>query len=97
VRLEIYVRPGASKTAVGGEHGGVLVVRVAEPAEGGRATKAALGALADALGVPRRFVTLARGATSRRKVVDVVAEHLEPGSVSRTVSQLRGTSSAEGD
>jgi uncharacterized protein YggU (UPF0235/DUF167 family) len=89
VRLEIYVRPGASKTAVGGEYGGALVVRVAEPAEGGRATQAALDAVADALGLPRRSVALARGATSRRKIVDIVAEHLEPGSVSRIVSQLR--------
>ena len=56
---------------VGGEHGGALVVRVAAPAVDGRATEAALTAVAGALGVRRRQVTLVSGATSRTKVVDV--------------------------
>jgi uncharacterized protein len=67
MRLEIHVRPGASTTIVGGEHDGALVVRVVESADEGRATKAALKAVAKALGLPRRSVTLVRGATSRRK------------------------------
>ena len=71
VRLSIHVRPGASRTAVGGDHDGALVVRVVEPAERGRATDAALCALAAALGIPRRAVTLERGATNRNKVVDI--------------------------
>jgi uncharacterized protein YggU (UPF0235/DUF167 family) len=75
VRIEIHVRPGASATAVGGEFDGALVVRVVERPDRGRATDAALGALADALSLPRRSVRLVRGATSRRKVVDLdVAE-----------------------
>ncbi len=71
MRLEIHVRPNASRTEVGGTHDGILVVRVAAPPDAGRATDAALGALADALGVPRRTVALVRGATSRRKLVEV--------------------------
>lgn len=71
MRLEIHVRPGASQAGVGGGHDGALVVRVVEPADRGRATAAALRAVADALGVPRRSVALVRGATSRRKVVAV--------------------------
>jgi uncharacterized protein len=71
VQVEIHVRPGASRACVGGEHDGALLVRVAEPADRGRATAAALRAVADALEVPRRSVTLVRGATSRRKVVEV--------------------------
>jgi uncharacterized protein YggU (UPF0235/DUF167 family) len=71
VRVTIRVRPGAGRTAVRGEHDGALVVRVAARAVDGRATEAALAAVAEAFGVRRRAVTLVTGATSRTKVVDV--------------------------
>lgn len=71
MRVSIRVRPGASRTRVGGEHAGALVVAVGARAVDGAATEAALAALADALGVRRRHVRLVTGATSRDKVVDV--------------------------
>jgi uncharacterized protein (TIGR00251 family) len=71
VRITIRVRPGASRTAVGGCHDGALVVKVGEQAVDGQATAATLKALSKALGVPRRSVVLVSGATSRTKVVDV--------------------------
>ena len=75
MRVEIYVRPSASATVVGGEYGGAMVVRVVEPPDQGRATDAALRAVADALAIPGRAVTLVRGRTSRRKVVDIEVTH----------------------
>jgi len=71
VRIAIRVRPGASRTRVGGSHGGRLVVAVNARAVDGAATAAALEALADALGVRPRHVALLAGATSRDKVVEV--------------------------
>lgn len=71
VRFTIRVRPGSARTAVGGEHDGALIVRVTARAVDGRATEAALAAVAEALGVKRRAVTLVSGATSRTKIVDV--------------------------
>ncbi|MBU4213314.1 MAG: DUF167 domain-containing protein [Actinobacteria bacterium] len=71
MNIEIRVRPGASRTRVGGEHAGRLVVAVQPRAVDGAATEGALRALADALGVRRRHVNLVRGATSRDKVVAV--------------------------
>ena len=71
MRVTIRVRPGAGRTQVGGEHAGALLVRVSAPAVDGRATEAALAAVAGAFGVRRRAVTLVSGATSRTKVVDV--------------------------
>ena len=41
----------------------------------GRATDAALRAVADALSISRRAVTLVRGTTGRRKVVDIEVTH----------------------
>jgi len=77
VRITIRVRPGAARTRVGGRYGsgpdGALVVAVAERAVDGAATGAALAALARALGVPTRAVTLVAGQRSRTKIVDVDA------------------------
>ncbi|MFZ2015803.1 MAG: DUF167 domain-containing protein [Nocardioides sp.] len=71
MRVTIRVRPGSGRTVVGGSYDGALVVRVGERAVDGRATEAALSALASALGVRRREVALVTGATSRTKVVEV--------------------------
>ncbi len=71
MRVVVRVRPGASRTIVGGSHDGALVVRIDTQAVDGRATEAALLALAKAFGVRRRAVTLVSGAISRTKVVDV--------------------------
>lgn len=67
----MWVRPGAARTAVGGEHDGALIARVAARPVGGQATEAALAAVAAAFGVRRRDVTLVSGAVSRTKIVDI--------------------------
>ena len=71
LRIPIRVRPGASHPGVGGAVGGRLQVRVSARAVDGRATEAALAAVADAFGVRRSAVTLLQGATTRDKVVAV--------------------------
>lgn len=71
MRVRVHVRPGSSRTAVGGEHGGALVVRVTARAVDGKATAAVLRAVAEAFGVSASAVTLVQGATSRQKLVEV--------------------------
>ena len=71
MRLAIRVKPGSARTSVGGRHGDSLVVAVTARAVDGKATEAALRAVADAFDVRRRDVTLVTGATSRDKVVEV--------------------------
>ncbi len=71
MRLTIRVRPGSARPRLGGEQAGALVVRVSARAVGGKATEAALAAVAGAFGVPRSAVTLVTGAASRTKIVDV--------------------------
>jgi uncharacterized protein YggU (UPF0235/DUF167 family) len=71
VRIAIRVRPGASRTVVGGSYDGALVVRVGERAVDGKATAAALKAVAKTLQVPARDVLLVAGAASRTKTIEV--------------------------
>jgi len=74
-RIAVRVRPGASRTRVGGRYdavpGPALVVAVTARAVDGRATAAVLEAVAGAFGVRRRQVRLVSGATSRDKVLEL--------------------------
>lgn len=71
MRVDIRVRPGASRTQVAGSHADRLVVAVGARAVDGAATEAALAAVADAFGLRRRQVTLVTGLTSRDKTVEL--------------------------
>ena len=84
VRFALWVRPGSARPGVGGEHNGALVVRVSAPAVGGQATEAALTAVAAALGVRRRAVTLIAGASSRTKIIQV--EDADQGALNRLLA-----------
>jgi len=61
-------RPGLLGRSTDGER---LRIAVSEPAEGGRANRAACAALAKALGVPASAISLVVGAASREKTLHV--------------------------
>jgi len=67
--LHVRLQPRASRTEVVGERGGAVVIRVTAPPIDGRANAALCELLAERAGVPRRAVTVVRGASSRDKVV----------------------------
>ena len=71
VVLEVLVQPRASRTRAVGEHDRRLKVQLAAPPVDGEANAALVEFLADALGVRRADVTIARGETGRRKTVRV--------------------------
>ena len=72
MRITVRVRPGASRTRVGGRWGDeVLVVAVTARAVDGRATAAVCAAVAEAFGVRPREVTVVTGERSRTKVLEV--------------------------
>lgn len=77
VRVAIRVKPGSARPKVGGRHQDAIVVAVSPRAVDGKATEAALRAVAAAFGVRRRDVTLVTGATSRDKVVEIDADPAE--------------------
>jgi len=69
--ITLRVTPSASRDAVAGWQGDVLRLRVAAPAQRGKANEAVLRLLAAALGIERRRLRIVRGHTSRQKVVSV--------------------------
>ena len=71
VRLRLRVSPGGPAERVVGRHGDGWKVRVAAPAEDGKANEAVLRLLAASLDLPRRDVTLVSGHAARDKVVAV--------------------------
>jgi hypothetical protein len=83
--VAIRVKPGASRTRVGGAYGDRVVVAVSARAVDGAATEAALAAVAEAFGLRRRQVWLVAGATSRDKVVGL---DLNRAAAERRVAEL---------
>lgn len=71
VRLAVRVQPRASRPGVDTVIGDALKVRVHAPPVDGAANEAVVEVLAEALGVPKRSVTIVSGASSRSKVVEV--------------------------
>lgn len=71
IRLSVKVIPGAKKSAVEVLPDGSLKVRVTAPAESGRANMAVIKALAEHFDVPKRAVTIVRGASSRQKLIEI--------------------------
>lgn len=69
--LQVSVVPNAKRTEVVGLHDGDLRVRLAAPPVDGKANDTLVAWVAESLGLPKRAVTLRRGASSRSKQVQV--------------------------
>lgn len=67
VILPVRAQPGARKTGVMGEQAGALKIAVTAPPEDGRANKALVEVLREALNLKRSQVELVSGQTSRDK------------------------------
>ena len=89
------VKPGASRTSVGGQYGEesggqkrVLIVRVGARAVEGAATEAALLAVAKAFGLRRADIDLVGGLTARTKVLELRGDE---NGLSARLEQLLGS------
>lgn len=69
--LTLHVQPGARRNEIAGLHGGALKVKIAAPAADNKANTALIGFLSETLAVPKSAIAIRRGATGRRKVVEV--------------------------
>ena len=77
-RLRLRVKPGARKTAIVGVHGGALKVAVAAAPEKGKANRAVVKILAEALDLPSSAITITSGESSQDKVAEIA---LDPAAI----------------
>lgn len=71
LRFEVHAKPRAKKSRIVGPRGDAVEVALAAPPVDGAANEELVRVLAEALGVPRRNVTIVRGETSQKKLVAV--------------------------
>jgi uncharacterized protein len=71
ILIDVRVIPRAARSGVAGTRDGALLVRLNAPPVDGAANVELIQVIADALGVPRRSVTLVSGDRSRQKRVRV--------------------------
>lgn len=85
VRFAVHAQPRASRSEIVGLHGDALKVRLAAPPVDGAANEALVELIARSLGVARRAVRIAAGASSRAKTVEV--EGVDAAAVLRLVDR----------
>jgi uncharacterized protein (TIGR00251 family) len=70
MRLTVRVIPRSSRNAIEWDQG-VLKARITAPPVDGAANDALIALLAERLGLPRRSISIVRGATGRQKIVEI--------------------------
>ena len=70
--IAVKVVPNSSRTALAGFLGDALKVKIAQPAESGKANRALLAFLAEAFDVPSACITLVSGESQARKTIRIV-------------------------
>ena len=70
MRMRVRVIPRSSKNEISQE-GDTFKVRLTAPPVDGAANEALLKLLAERLGVPRRSLHIAQGATGRQKIIQI--------------------------
>jgi uncharacterized protein (TIGR00251 family) len=84
IKLAIKVVPGSSRDCLAGWLGETLKVRVAAPAERGKANAAVEALISQALGIPKKCARVVSGKTSPRKVVEITG--LSESEISRRLA-----------
>ncbi len=85
-RLRLRVKPGGTRNAVIGPHGGALKVSVVAAPEKGKANRAVVELLARALSVPLASIEILSGEASSDKTVLV---RLAPGEIAARLAPRR--------
>ena len=69
--FKVHVQPGASRNQVLGLHGDALKLKLTAPPVEGKANKACIGFLSEALGVPKTSIEIVSGNSSRHKNIRI--------------------------
>ncbi len=84
--ITVQVQPGASRNQVTRYADGVLHVRIAAPPVRGKANRELIAFLSEVLGVSRSRLSIEKGHTSRRKVIQI--EGMGEGEVAKVIGGL---------
>jgi hypothetical protein len=87
--IDVRVIPRAGKSGIAGMRGDALLVRLHAPPVDGAANAELIEVLAEALGVPKRAVSIASGERSRQKRVRI--EGVTNEMLSSAFPRLRGS------
>ncbi len=74
IYLRVHAQPGARRVGLRGLHGNAVKIAVREAAESGKANRAVITLVAEALGVPERSVSLCSGHRARAKRLAVAGD-----------------------
>ena len=69
--LEVYVQPGAKKTAISGKHDGRLKIRLNAPPTDGKTNQELLTFMAQFLKLRKQDIQIVRGEKSRFKLLSI--------------------------
>ena len=69
--FKVHVQPGASRNQVLGLHGDALKLKLTAPPVEGKANKACIGFLSEALGIPKTSIEIVSGHSSRHKNIRI--------------------------
>jgi uncharacterized protein (TIGR00251 family) len=89
-RLSIKVIPNSSSTQLVGWHGDQLKLKLAAPAEKGKANVALLKLLSKELGLPRSSIKIISGHNNQLKVLSI--ENIESDALLRRIDKYLGLS-----
>ncbi len=70
-KIKVRVQPGASKNEIQGFQDDVLRIKLTAPPVEGKANKALIALLADALRLSKSSITIVTGQSGREKLVEV--------------------------
>ncbi len=89
VVIEVRAKPNARESRIAGMLGSALVVHLAAPPVEGAANEELIATMARALGIPKRDVSIVRGAASRTKWIEV--QGLSAAAVQERLPQVNRT------
>ena len=71
MKIEIHVKPNSRRERVEKTATGLYRISVNAPPQDGRANSSVIRLLSDHFGVPKRSITIVRGHSGRKKLVEV--------------------------
>ncbi|APC90852.1 MULTISPECIES: DUF167 domain-containing protein [Francisella] len=69
--LAVYIQPNSAKSEVCGVFDGLLKIKIASPAIGGKANKTLIEFIAKEFKIKKKLIRIIKGETSRKKLLEI--------------------------